>query len=543
MRPGPLSHFLAAATTALKIAATTALALPAGAAEPRSAIPWLSESVERVTAATPPEPPALGLPFSRTAPEGLPATSPLGGGAITVTPLPQISRDAIGLLPPDATGFTRRLWGSQTAAEVRDAILAAPGTGVPETQALFQRILLAEADAPRGSGTEKGVLVARLDRLLEIGALEKAEALVLAAGPDTPELFRRWFDTGLLLGRAAEPCAALRQNPALSPTLPARVFCLARGGDWNAAEITLTLGEELGQIDGEQQALLARFLDPQLFEEDEEPPVPDPLTPLDFLMREAVGLPRPAGALPDAFLVQDLTERAPMRMRIDAAERLALSGGIGEAPLFEAYRSGEPAASGGVWDRASAIQDLDAALDAASPSDLPGALATADAALSARGLRVALASAYAERLAALDASGWPRAERDRLAELLLLAGRTDAAEAVPDLGPGLALPLAISGETQVSADTAAEAPTELGRSVAAGLTAGEAADDRERALAALVASGHQGGALLAALALLADGADVDPQGLRAALLTLRLAGQEEAARTIALQTLLTEPGR
>ena len=92
------------------------------------------------------------------------------------------------------------------------------------------------------------MLVARIDRLLEIGALEEAGALIELAGPDTPELFRRWFDVGLLLDEAEAPCAALRQNPSLSPTLPARVFCLARGGDWNAAEITLTLGEGVGSI-------------------------------------------------------------------------------------------------------------------------------------------------------------------------------------------------------------------------------------------------------------------------------------------------------
>lgn len=536
MRLAPTSQFRAAAATALTLAATAALTLPAEAAEPRSAIPWLSESIETVAAPDPPKPPAP--PSAPAAPRGAPigpATSPIGGGAITVTPLPEINRDAIGLLPPEATGFARRLWGSQTAPEVRDAILAAPGTGVPEAQALFRRILLAEADVPEGAGNETSVLVARLDRLLQIGALEQAEALVLAAGPETPELFRRWFDTSLLLGRAAEPCAALRQNPALSPTLPARVFCLARGGDWNAAEITLTLGEQLGQIDGEQQALLARFLDPQLFEEAEEPPVPDPLTPLDFLMREAVGLPRPAGALPNAFLVQDLTERTPMRMRIDAAERLALSGGIGEAPLFEAYRSGEPAASGGVWDRASAVQNLDAALDDPAASGLPAALASADAALTGRGLRAALASAYADRLARLDASAWPGTDRDRLAELLLLAGRP---EADAEHRSGLALPAAIAAGPQASPGAA----TELGRAAAAGLTAGEASDDRERHLAGLVAAGRQGEALLGALALLAEGPDVDPQGLKAALLTLRLAGQEKTAHTIALQTLFAEPG-
>lgn len=536
MSQGPKRGRPARAVAALTLLGAIA-AWPLPAAEPRSAIPWLSQSVMSVPQSLPgPVSPATPAP---SGPEvgGAPA-----GDAITVMALPEVSRDAIGLLPPETTGFSRRLWDSQTAEAVRDQILDTPGTGVPETQALFQRILLAEADPPTNGGTEPMTLVARLDRLLEIGALEKAAALVEAAGPDTPELFRRWFDTGLLLDRATEPCAALRQNPLLSPTLPARVFCLARGGDWGAAEITLTLGDQLGQIAPDEQALLARFLDPELFEDADEPPIPDPLTPLDFLMREAVGLPRPPGQLPNAFLVQDMTEHTPMRMRVEAAERLAVAGAIDEGPLFEAYRSGQPAASGGVWDRATVVQALDAALrdgKAENRSDgLPEPLAAADDALAARGLRVALARAYADELATVDAAAWPSPDRERLAELLLLAGRSEAAAAVPDTGQDVAAAIAIA--TGSPAPGAAPAG-ERTRSAIEGLAAGAAADDRERHFADLIASGRQGEALLGAIALLADGPAVDPQALRAALLTLRLAGQEKAARAIAVETLLTEP--
>ena len=251
-----------------------------------------------------------------------------------------------GCCPPPRPGFARDLWGPATAREVRAALMGGAGEGVPEAKALFKRVLLAEADPPQGSDAGARVLVARIDRLLETGALEPADALLERAGPNTPELFRRWFDVGLLLDRAEVPCAALRQNPALSPTLPARVFCLARGGDWNAAEITLTLGEGMGSIPPARERLLARFLDPDLFEGTPDPAVPDPLTPLDFLLREAVGLPRPPGALPLAFLQADLDEHVPMRARVQAAERLVLSGAEPGAVLFAAYRHGQ---ARGVW--------------------------------------------------------------------------------------------------------------------------------------------------------------------------------------------------
>jgi hypothetical protein len=507
-------------------AALLAVALPGQAAEPRSAIPWLSQSIELDDTRPPP---------SRAAA----ARRSADPDAITVTPLGAVRRDAVGLLPPSETGFARALWGPDSTLRVRQAIEAYPGQGVPAAQALFRRLLLAEADPPPGPTGDTSLLVARIDRLLAIGALEPARALIERAGPDTPELFRRWFDIGVLLDDAEEPCAALRQNPSLSPTLPARVFCLARGGDWNAAEITLTLGEEVGSIPEPEQALLARFLDPVLFEEEEAPPIPEPLTALDFLMREAVGLPRPPGPLPLAFLHTDLVEHAPMRSRIEAAERLTLAGAVEPDVLLDAYRSGVPAASGGVWDRARAVQALDAAL--AEGGDAPWeALAAADTALTSRGLRVAFAQGYGAELAALDPIAAPPEARVGLAELLLLAGETEAARRAAGRAPEprLAVLLAFAEGSPPPPDV--EDPRAA--AALAGLTADEPADERETRLAGMVAAGRQGQAILAALELLQAGPGVDPPALRAALLTLRLAGQEASARQIAVETLLLGSG-
>ncbi|MBP7241409.1 hypothetical protein [Amaricoccus sp.] len=505
------------------LALVAGLVATGAAAQPRSAIPWLSDSVVLSIPTLPP-------PRPRTA-DG-PTT-----GAITVTPLDPVSRDAVGLLKPDVSGLPRRLWGDATADEVRALVLEHPVAGSPAARALFRRVLLAEADPPAGSGPGSVVLLARLDRLLELGALDEAEGVILAAGPETPELFRRWFDVGLLTQRAQPQCEALRRNPALSPTLPARVFCLARGGDWNAAEITLTLGQGVGSISPEQEALLARFLDPALFEEDPEPPIPRPLTALDFTLREAVGLPRPPGQLPLAFLWSDLTEHTPMRMRIEAAERLTLAGSAGADALLGAYRSGTPAASGGIWDRAAATQALDAALAAGEPAGIAAALAAADAALSQRGLRAALAAAYAPALAAIDPAQLPAEARGEVVELLLLGGESGAASraAGPTPDARIAALLAVAGVG--AAPSGPPADPRLAAALS-GLADREPADEREKRLGAEVAAGRAGFAIVEALALVAPGPGVDPASLEAALFALRTAGQTDAARAIALQALL-----
>jgi hypothetical protein len=530
-----------ATATGAAFAAGLLLGGAALATEPRSAIPWLSESIHAAPQPARPTPRLATVPGT-TPPEGAPETAvdPGAGdpGAITVTPLGEVQRDAVGLLPPERTGFARALWGPASALKVRGLILSHPDRGVPEARALFRRMLLAEADPPPGSGRAAPVLLARIDRLLEVGALHEAEALLEIAGADTPELFRRWFDVALLLDRAQGPCAALRQNPTLSPTLPARVFCLARGGDWNAAEITLTLGRDVGELTAEQEAALARFLDPQMFEDTPDPPVPDPLTPLDFVLREAVGLPRPAGALPAAFLHFDLNEYAPMRTRIMAAERLVPDGAAPPEVLFDAYRAGTPAASGGPWDRAAAVQKLDMALATGDAAAIGPALAEADRRLSERGLRVVFARAYAEPLAALDPAGLDTETRGRLFELLLLAEAYQAAGLAAGLEPDrrTRVLLALAGLPQAGDPAEGAEPRE--RAALAGMTLVAPMGDRERHLARLLEEGRQGEALLEVLDLLAEGPQVDPSALQAALWTLRQAGLMPSARKIALQTLL-----
>lgn len=136
-------------------AALLCSAAAASSAEPLSAIPWLSQSIV-VTAAPPP--PRGGGPTA-------PGQDPDG---ITVSPLGSVSRDAVGLLSPDATGFSRDLWGTAPASEVRQAVLTKGGNGVPQAIALFRRLLIAEANPPQGGDPGSSLLVARIDRLLQM---------------------------------------------------------------------------------------------------------------------------------------------------------------------------------------------------------------------------------------------------------------------------------------------------------------------------------------------------------------------------------------
>jgi hypothetical protein len=183
------------------------------------------------------------------------------------------------------------------------------------------------------------------------------------------------------------------------------------------------------------------------------------------------------------------------------------------------------------------VQALDAALatNPPDPAALARALTAADAVMAERGLDVALAQEYADALATQDMKLLGPAPRGVAVRLLLRAGRVEEATAAAGDAPDAdtVTLLAVAG-----LGTMAATAGDLERAALAGLGLDTPGDEREARLANMVDEGRQGEAILTALGLVEDGESVDPLSLRAALFTQRRAGPAEAAREIALQTLI-----
>ncbi|MEX3015141.1 hypothetical protein [Gymnodinialimonas hymeniacidonis] len=450
---------------------------------------------------------------------------------ITVLPLDAMQLDSVGLLPASITGLPRGLWGTSETETLARLMRAQPVQGLPAMQNFTEVLALAELDPPFGAPAEGSELfLARLDLLLDRGALDPAQALMERAGPTQEGLFRRWFDVSLLTDHSDRACAAMNANPDIAPTFPARIFCMARGGDWSAAALSLGTGEALGEITEEEGDLIARFLDPELFED--EPPLPPDatLTPLEFQMRMAIAQRPDMTGLPLAFLYADLSPLAGWRAQLDAAERLTRSGAIAPQEWLAIYTSQAPSASGAVWDRVEALQALDAALLAGDPVETSRRLAPAWAAMQEAGLEVAFADIYGERLLRtplVDEAG-------------ILARRV-----------GLLSPL----YEQVAQSSVPQDETErFAFAIARGLPPENARDPLDRAIAAAFApdlpphryslfleNNQLGEALLRAALVLGQGAqDSDPNDVTDALVLFRSVGLEDVARRTALQLHLLQ---
>ena len=453
---------------------------------------------------------------------------------VTMTPLGEARADATGLLPGATTGLPRDLWGVSTTAALLRYFERLPERPLPAMQALYYTLLLAEADPPPDSTASAPFLRARLAALRHFGAVEPALALVERAGGAQPALFDAWFDLALLDGREERACAALAAAPHLSGDIRARIYCLARAGDWPTAALILNGAEASGTIAEPDATLLALHLEPGLIDDISAPVPPSHMTPLRFRLFESIGAPLGTRDLPRAYAMADLRGTAGWKAEIVAAERLAQTGALAATRLFGLYTARKPAASGGVWERVAAVQALDRALaPEAGPEALTSALPVAWEGAKAIGLETVLSEIFADPLLARAPLPAPiaalAAEMVLLSPLYARAGELRA--------PATAQERFLAG-TAAGRPNEADAGTRMQAAIAAGFAAKAAAPGHRR----LIADDRLGEAILAAAALLDEGNDgVAPSAVKAALATLRAAGLEDTARRAALQIVLLGP--
>lgn len=375
--------------------------LPALSQEPLSASDWLSGSIKAPPRESSGWRPGGAAPFDaeRLGPTGPPVAKTGAVGKVAVSRLDEADPDRAGTISARSAGLPSTLWAGSDAAMLAEMIGKTPAR-LPAMNDLLRRVLTAQLTppAPSPQGTEGQLFLARVDRLLDMGANADAARLLISVGQRSPESFRRLFDVALLAGEESRACAVMNETPGIAPSFAARIFCLAQSGDWSAAAITLHGAGTLGLIPQDRLALLTHFLDDSYVDAGQSLTPPQPVTPLDFRMHEAVGQPLPTAPLPLAFAHSDLRANGGWKARLEAAERLARAGVLPIRDLALIYSEQRPAASGGVWERVGTYQRLQMALETAETDRIGTALQDAFDEFARAGMAGVLAELSAQDL-------------------------------------------------------------------------------------------------------------------------------------------------
>lgn len=491
------------------------------AQEPLSAIDWLEESAISVK----PNAVALEPPVSDSAQRPDVEVRPL-----TQPPIP------VGLVPAKVTGLPLDMWTASDSDVLARLIRDVSVRRSPSMQTLLYTLLLSETTPPNGAEAAETLLLARIDRLMDLGAVDPAGSLIESAGPTLSlARFQRWFDTTLLTNAEDASCAALSASPHLSPGYGELIFCQARRGDWQTAALTLEVAHALGEMPPFELAVLDRFLNPDAFENTPPITIAAPPSPLVFRLLGAIGERVPTSSLPRVFSNADLHDVAGWKAQIEAAERLTRMGALPPNRLLGLYTERQAAASGGVWDRVRALQRFETALNHNSNDAVAKTLPTVWTAMKSVNLEVPFAALFGEQLGTLNLTE-PTAKQMAW-EIRLLSSDYELAAQNPVSDSAESAFL-----TQLALGTPnnAPAPTPIAQAIADGFsfTGGPTGHLRNT-----LSAGKLGEAILRSMILFDRGAQGNPADLTTALAALRHVGLEDTARRAALQLMILDRRR
>ena len=484
---------------------------------PLSAIDWLDSAATAARVA-----PAALIPDE-------PATTGSGSvPSVTVMPLGENAPMRIGLLPPSVSGLPDTLWSGSDAATLAKVLADMPDLTLPAAQAVFFTTLL--ADAAPATGKSDLFDLARIDAVMKAGAVDPALALLEQADPKRdPAFARRYIQAALLSETEDTACALIQTDPRLAPDYAYRVFCAARAGDWDTAALLLGTARALETITPAQTTALERFLDPDLFEG--EPPLPRPADPdpLLFRIHEALGQPISTRSWPVVYAHADLRDVAGWKKQLDAAERLAAAGALGDNRLLGIFSQRKPAASGGTWDRVSAVQRFETALKTGSVDAISKTLPNAWNHMKAAGLAVPFATLFGEALSKQTLS---EPARSIAWDVILVSPFYESIAAQGDIPKRHVFDLAIATGwiDPVTPTTAHERAIANAFGTSTGPTP----------ITELAQNNELGRAILQSLRAVQAGADGDLDQLSKGLSAMRALGLEDAARRSALQVLQRE---
>jgi hypothetical protein len=447
---------------------------------------------------------------------------PIHAQEISVTPLSRIDTNAVGLITPQNAGLPVDFWADQDAVEIARLINAQHHHKIPEARAFLSRLMVTELTPPYEEAGGVTALVARLDWLLENGALDAADALLDKAGVDHPALFARWFDTKLMLSRNRQACEPLKVNAALSADLSTKIYCLAQNMDWFSAELTLVSGQDLGAIPPDRALLLSYFLDPDLMDDGSEPNIQNNTDPLEFTLREALALPRSSSGITLSQTHTDLDDSAGWLAQLRAGERLARVGAIPARYLDALYSDNKASASGGVWERVRAVAQLKKSMTKDDPDDICVALDNAWAQMGAAALRHVFSEIFAQ---AISTQNLPENCIDMQVKTILLhpnygAYLFDLVEFIPNDSALRAIVM------KDFSNAVPQSPIE--DSIINAFTV---------QVPVLVSPAR---ALLSALSHTTAGTDSDPRSIEHLITTFRAAGFEAEAHRLALQYIILD---
>lgn len=310
--------------------------------------------------------------------------------------------NGLGLVAIEKTNFPDNLWSNSSERVLTKKINEVPDLSLATTNKIFKRLLLVESPPPLNAiGIENmgySFLLSRIDKLINLGAIEEAEEILNYIKKPSIELMKRKIHVALINGRLNKTCDLADKYPNFEGMLQFRIICLVRKNDWQAAALVFTAGSSLQRFSEIEKELLLNFLDPEFNYDYSYKFGIEDLSPVVFYLLHGKKAIKASNRLPYKYAYAFSRPGIAQSVRIRSMEQLASKYVINSNTLFGFYRSYATLQQKDLLGTEKALIELNKALNSQSEYFKLNALIKATKEFHQKNLIVQFCYAYRDRL-------------------------------------------------------------------------------------------------------------------------------------------------
>ena len=310
--------------------------------------------------------------------------------------------NSVGIISTRITGIDPKIWNGLDEQTLSAKLKLLPNLNFHSAQRFLKRILISETQPPTSSSKSsmsgKLYFLAKIDKLIEFGALDEAETIILQAPKMNRELFIRWQKISFVTGRLTRLCEALKSNFDLTHDLSIRIICLKYLKDWQAAALTLSTASSLNLLDKSRENLLIYYLDQNLMPFEQLTLNFSQFDEIDYFILKSTYQILDLISEDAKYLYMKVKDSSNVARKVQAIEKLAMKKSISVSSLFDSYRNSDINGSIGIWQRIISIRNLDMTLKRNNEKAMLIALDRAINHMSRGDLLLLFATEYGDRL-------------------------------------------------------------------------------------------------------------------------------------------------
>ena len=330
------------------------------------------------------------------------STNIFGGKSVEETFLGEINFNGIGLISIERTEFPTDLWSNSSEKVLSEKLNIMPNFSLATTNKIFKRLLLVDSRPPLNSIGVKNMgylfLLSRVDQLINMGAIDEAEAILNYIKEPSIELMKRKIQVASLNGRLSKTCDLANKYPNFKGMLQFKIICLVRKNDWRAAALAFNVGSSLKQFDENEKQLLLNYLDPDIESGNVKDIEISNLSPTNFYLVHGKNQLITPDALPNKYAYAFSQIDMPFKVRIKSMEQLAANYVINANNLFSLYRSSPNEDTEEANNARAAVTELEQAFMSNSTQRKLLALKKAIKVFQKKNLLVHLSNEYKDKL-------------------------------------------------------------------------------------------------------------------------------------------------